>query len=83
MVSSRFNISKKILRNIVLSVMLPLAAGPLNVEAKDFSKLVILHTNDTHGFDFFEDRKDGTGFLGIGAIAGLKKDLDSTFAFGF
>lgn len=77
MVSSRFNISKKILRNIVLSVMLPLAAGPLNVEAKDFSKLVILHTNDTHGFDFFEDRKDGTGFLGIGAIAGLKKDLET------
>lgn len=57
--------------------MLPLAAGPLNVEAKDFSKLVILHTNDTHGFDFFEDRKDGTGFLGIGAIAGLKKDLET------
>lgn len=77
MVSSRFNISKKILRNIVLSVMLPLAAGPLNVEAKDFSKLVILHTNDTHGFDFFEDKKDGTGFLGIGAIAGLKKDLET------
>lgn len=63
MVSSRFNISKKILRNIVLSVMLPLAAGPLNVEAKDFSKLVILHTNDTHGFDFLKTEKMVPAFL--------------------
>ncbi len=36
----------------------------------DFSKLVILHTNDTHGFD-----KQGNGSNGMAVIARLKKDL--------
>ena len=36
----------------------------------DFSKLVILHTNDTHGFD-----KQENGSNGMAVIARLKKDL--------
>ncbi|MBQ7249529.1 MAG: bifunctional metallophosphatase/5'-nucleotidase, partial [Deltaproteobacteria bacterium] len=38
--------------------------------AADFSRLIILHTNDTHGYDRREE-----GVNGMAAIAALKKDL--------
>lgn len=40
--------------------------------AADLSKLVILHTNDTHGFDI-KNEKDGIN--GLAEVAQLKKDL--------
>ena len=40
--------------------------------AADFSKLVILHTNDTHGFDIQSD-----GIYGMAAVAALKKDFEA------
>ncbi|MCR5220800.1 MAG: bifunctional metallophosphatase/5'-nucleotidase [bacterium] len=39
--------------------------------AADFSRLIILHTNDTHGYDRREE-----GVNGMAAIAALKKDLE-------
>ena len=39
--------------------------------AADFSRLIILHTNDTHGYDRREE-----GVNGMAAIASLKKDLE-------
>ena len=40
--------------------------------AADFSKLVILHTNDTHGYDEY-----GDGHNGMAVIASLKEKLES------
>ena len=40
--------------------------------AANLSKLVILHTNDTHGFDI-KNEKDGIN--GLAEVAQLKKDL--------
>ena len=40
--------------------------------AADFGKLVILHTNDTHGFD-----KYGNGSNGMAVIAQVKKDYEA------
>lgn len=40
--------------------------------AADFSNLIILHTNDTHGFDIY-----GDGHNGLAVIAQVKKDLES------
>ena len=40
--------------------------------AADFSKLVILHTNDTHGYDEY-----GDGHNGMAVIASLKQKLES------
>ena len=40
--------------------------------AADFSKLVILHTNDTHGFDMH-----GDGHNGMSVIAAVKKDYEA------
>lgn len=38
---------------------------------KDPSKLAIIHTNDTHGYDLFNDES-----LGLAAVAQLKKDWE-------
>lgn len=40
--------------------------------AADFSKLVIMHTNDTHGFD---ERADGIN--GMATVAAMKKDFEA------
>ena len=40
--------------------------------AADFSHLVILHTNDTHGYD---QRADGVN--GMATVAALKKDYEA------
>ena len=40
--------------------------------AADFSKLVILHTNDSHGFDMHVD-----GSVGMDGVAAYKKDLEA------
>lgn len=40
--------------------------------AADFSNLVILHTNDTHGFDQY-----GNGSNGMAVISALKKDYEA------
>lgn len=40
--------------------------------AADFSDLVILHTNDTHGYD---QRSDADGVNGMAVVAGLRDEL--------
>ena len=42
--------------------------------AADFSNLVILHTDDSHGYDAYDEEK---GYMGMAAIAQKKKDLES------
>ncbi|MCI7611976.1 MAG: bifunctional metallophosphatase/5'-nucleotidase [Selenomonadaceae bacterium] len=53
---------------IMMTLMLPLQAAL----AADFGKLVILHTNDTHGYDEY-----GEGHNGMAVIARLRQRLEA------
>lgn len=59
----------KLIRSLCLGTGLALAMAS-NAFCADFSKLIILHTNDTHGFDKHEN-----GSNGMAVISQLKKDL--------
>lgn len=59
----------KLIRTLCVSAGLIFAVAG-NVFAADFSKLIILHTNDTHGFDKHEN-----GSNGMAVVSQLKKDL--------
>lgn len=61
----------KLLRKILLPLVILLMLCQ-SVLAADFSRLVILHTNDTHGYDEY-----GDGCNGMAVISGLKKDLEA------
>ncbi len=61
----------KLLRKLLFPLLiLLLLCQP--VLAADFSRLVILHTNDTHGYDEY-----GDGHNGMAVIASLKQELES------
>lgn len=55
----------------MLVMSLVMFFGPV-LEAKDLSKFVILHTNDTHGFD-----QRAEGILGMATVAAVKKDYEA------
>lgn len=59
----------KLARTLCISASLSVAMAG-SVLAADFSKLIILHTNDTHGFDKHEN-----GSNGMAVISQVKKDL--------
>ena len=63
---------RKQLAGLLLSVLALLFVYLPAGLAADFSKLVILHTNDTHGFDIQSD-----GIYGMAAVAALKKDFEA------
>lgn len=55
---------------ILLTAIVTFVASP--VWAADFSRLVILHTNDTHGYDYQDKEHNG-----MAAIAQLKLDYEA------
>ena len=60
------------MRKFIWTLVLMLCLVGQQALAADFSKLVILHTNDTHGFDMH-----GNGHIGMDGISAYKKDLEA------
>lgn len=60
------------MRKFIWTLVLMLCLIGQTALAADFSKLIILHTNDTHGFDMH-----GDGHIGMDGISAYKKDLEA------
>jgi len=60
------------MRKLIWTLVLMLCVVGQTALAADFSKLVILHTNDTHGFDMH-----GDGRHGMDGISAYKEELEA------
>lgn len=60
------------MKKLIWTLVLMLCVLGQTALAADFSKLVILHTNDTHGFDMH-----GDGHIGMDGISAYKEDLEA------
>ena len=59
------------MRKFIWTLVLMLCIAGQTTLAAELSKFIILHTNDTHGFDMH-----GDGHIGMAGIAEYKKDLE-------
>ena len=59
---------------LTLVFLLSFAASAFAADKAALSKLIILHTNDTHGYHL---RDASRGVNGLAAIAGLKKQYEN------
>lgn len=60
------------MKRFIWTLILMLCLVGQSALAADFSRLIILHTNDTHGFDRHDEQN-----LGMDGIAAYKKDLEA------
>ena len=60
------------MRKFIFTLIMMLCVVGQTALAADFSKLVILHTNDTHGFDIH-----GDGHIGMSGIAEYKDEMEA------
>lgn len=63
-------IYKEIMKSFICTLLLMLCVLGQNALAADFSKLIILHTNDSHGYAV-----QSKGHVGMAALAQYKQDL--------
>ena len=61
------------MKKFLISILAVLCLMVQTAFAADFSRLVILHTNDSHGFDLYDE---SAGNIGMASVAQLKLDLE-------
>ena len=60
------------MKKFLLCLFLVMSVLTGTASAADFSNLVILHTNDTHGYD---QRSNENGINGMATVAGIRNEL--------